>query len=358
MTPKNFFALFKQTLTEFGEDKVPRLGAALAYYTIFSIAPLLLIAIAIAGIVLGKEAAQGQLFTQLKGLLGAGAASAIEEMIKNAAKPKAGTIATIVGVVTLLFGASGVFGELHDGLNTIWDVQKKKVSGIFGFIKDRFLSVAMVMGVGFLLLVSLMVDTAVTFLGKWMKDRLPGGETLWQIIELGLSFVVITVMFAMIFRFLPDLKIEWHDVWFGAAFTALLFVLGKFALAFYFGKAAVGSSFGAAGSLVLLLVWIYYSAQILYFGAEFTQVYARSHGSLKSEAKENASQPAQADTAHPPVVPFRPKPAPVPAPASGGGKAKLAAGGIAGLTLGALLGLFGGVMLVVKSVKKVFGIFT
>jgi membrane protein len=357
MDIKTFFGLFKQTLTEFGEDKVPRLGAALAYYTIFSIAPLLLIAIAIAGFVLGKDAAQGQLVGQLKGLLGSGAASAIEEMIRNAAKPKAGTIATIVGIVTLLFGASGVFGELHDGLNTIWDVKKKKVSGIFGFIKDRFLSVAMVMGVGFLLLVSLIIDTAVSFMGKWMSRHLPGGETLWQIIELGLSFAVITVMFAMIFRFLPELKIEWHDVWFGAAFTAFLFVIGKFGLAFYFGKAAVGSSFGAAGSLVLLLVWIYYSAQILYFGAEFTQVYARSHGSLKAEAREERSPDTGFDTAPPPpVVPFRPKPAPV--QASGGGKGKLAVGGVVGLLLGALVGLFGGVVIAVKSVKKVFGMFT
>jgi membrane protein len=357
MDIKIFFGLFKQTLSEFGEDKVPRLGAALAYYTIFSIAPLLLIAIAIAGFVLGKDAAQGQLLIQLKGLLGPAAATAIEEMIKNAAKPKAGTIATVVGVVTLLFGATGVFGELHDGLNTIWDVKKKKVSGIFGFIKDRFLSMAMVMGIGFLLLVSLIVDTVVSVMGKWMESRLPGGETLWQIIQLGLSFAVITVMFAMIFRFLPDLKIEWHDVWFGAAFTSFLFVMGKFALAFYFGKAAVGSSFGAAGSLVLLLVWIYYSSQILYFGAEFTQVYARSHGSLKSEAKDERALESGADADAPPaVVPFRPKPAAVEAP--GGGKGKLAVGGVVGLLLGALVGLFGGVVIAVKSVKKVFGMFT
>jgi membrane protein len=354
MDIKTFFGLFRQTLTEFTADKVPRLGAALAYYTIFSIAPLLLIAIAIAGFVLGREAVQGQLFYQLKGLLGSGAASAIEEMIKNASKPKAGSIATLFGVVTLVFGASGVFGELHDGLNTIWDVEKKKVSGIFVFIRERFLSIAMVMGMGFLLLVSLMIDTVVSFMGKWMSHHLPGGETLWQVLELGLSYVVITVMFAMIFRFLPDLRIEWHDVWFGAAFTAFLFVLGKFLLAFYFGKAAVGSSFGAAGSLVLLLVWVYYSAQILYFGAEFTQVYTRSHGSRKSEGNRAAAQKTEASPVVP-VVPNRPAPRPAHAPS---GKGKLAAGGAVGLLVGACVGLLGAVVIAVKSVKKLFGLFS
>src|SRR5205085_7470166 len=185
-----------------------------------------------------------------------------------------------------------------------------------GFIKERFLSVAMVFGVAFLLLVSLILDTVLATMGKFAQSHLPGGEALWQVVQIAFSFCVVTVLLALIFRFLPDLKIQWHDVWLGAALTSLLFVLGKFALGLYLGKAAVGSSFGAAGSLVVLLLWVYYSAQILFFGAEFTQVYARTHGSM-AKAKEEAAAPARA--APTPVIVIPPVPA--------GGAMKLAAGG-------------------------------
>ncbi|MEA2571883.1 MAG: rane protein [Acidobacteriota bacterium] len=345
--------ILKQTLSEFSADKVPRLGAALAYYTIFSIAPLLLIAISVAGLVFGREAVQGQLFIQLRGVLGPTAAEAVQEMVKNASKPASGVVATVVGVVTLILGASGVFGQLKDALNTIWDVEPKKVSGVIGFLKARFLSVAMVFGIAFLLLVSLILDAAVATVGKFAQDRLPGGEALWQSVQLAFSFCVVTVLFAMIFRFLPDLKIEWRDVWLGATFTSLLFVIGKFALGLYLGKSAVGSSFGAAGSLVVLLLWVYYSAQILLFGAEFTQVYARAHGSLKDEtAREEAAAKREETPAPKPVV-AAPQVAWKTAPGPGGaGVAKMAGSGFAGLVLGTLVGGVAATLVVVKSVKK------
>lgn len=361
MKPKDLSGVLKQTFAEFSKDKVPRLGAALAYYTIFSIAPMLLISIAIAGMIFGKSGAQHEIVQQLKTLLGAAAGTAIEEMLRSAAKPKAGMIATIVGVITLIFGASGVFGELHDGINTIWDVEPKKTSGVMGFIKQRFLSVAMVMGVCFLLLVSLLLDSAIAAMSGWMGNRLPGGKALWHAIEMGVSLVVVAVLFSMIFRFLPDLKIEWRDVISGGVFTAILFVIGKFALGIYLGKAAVGSSYGAAGSLVLLLVWIYYSAQILYFGAEFTQVYAKQLGSLKSSANEKAGAKAAIEplASHVPAgaggAAGQARPALIyRTQKAGSGAGKLALGGAAGLAVGALVGVFGGLVIMVKSVKKMF----
>lgn len=271
---KRAFVLLKNTWSQFSAHKAPRLGAALAYYTLFSVAPLLMIAIAIAGMVFGREAAQGEILDQLRGVLGTSAADAIQEMIRNAARPKSGTIATIIGIVTLLFGAGGVFSQLKDSLNTVWDVAPKQAGGIMAAIREKFLSIAMVLGTGFLLLVSLVIDAAIAAMGKYASSVLPGGEALWQTLQLVVSLGVVTVLFAMIFRFLPDIRVAWRNVWLGALFTAFLFVVGKFALALYLGKTAVGSSYGAAGSLVVLLVWIYWSAQILLFGAEFTRVYA------------------------------------------------------------------------------------
>jgi membrane protein len=287
--------ILKQTFKEFGQDKVPRLGAALAYYTIFSIGPLLLIAVAMAGIFLGQEAAQGKVSEQLDIVFGSTTAKSVEQMIEAAAKPKAGTLATIIGIVTLFFGASGVFGQLKDALNTIWNVETKKAGGIRGFIIHRFLSMAMVLGIGFLLLVTLIFDAMISAMGDYL-GRYVGGEPLLHGIQLVFSFALATALFAAIFRILPDLKIAWRDVWLGATITSLLFVLGKWALGLYLGKAAVGSSYGAAGSLVILLVWVYWSAQILFLGAELTQVYARTVGSLKGdtskqEARAQATKP-------------------------------------------------------------------
>jgi membrane protein len=360
-----YFTVFKQTFTEFNEDKVPRLGAALAYYTIFSIGPLLLIAIAMAGLFLGQEAAQGQISSTLGKFFGPQMATSLEEMVQAAAKPKSGRVATIVGVITLLIGASGVFGQLKDALNTIWNVEPKKTGGIMAFLSQRFLSMAMVLGIGFLLLISLVFDTVVSAMGPWL-GRLIGGEAVLQVVQLLLSFLISTVLFAAIFRILPDLKIAWHDVWFGAVFTSLLFALGKWGLGLYLGKAAVGSAYGAAGSLVILLVWVYWSAQILFFGAEFTQVYARTFGSLrgdtsKDEARAQADRPEDRPKVAEPVPARSPVPVPLPAPMPmpmyakkpSGGMAKVAAGGAAGLLLGAIVGIVSAFALVLKTVRKV-----
>ena len=346
MKVKSIVTLFKETFTEFMDDKAPRLGAALAYYTIFSIAPLLLIAIAVAGVVYGKQAAQHDVLAQLQGLFGDAAARSIQEMLVSASKPRSGKTATIVGVITLLFGAAGVFGQLKDALNTIWNVEPKKRGGFIGMVRDRFLSFAMVFGIAFLLLVSLVLDAALSAVAKHVG--LPGGETPWEILQLGVSFGVVTALFALIFRFLPDTKVEWRDVWYGAAFTSFLFVIGKFLLGIYFGRAAVGSAYGAAGSLVLLLVWIYYSAQILFFGAEFTQVYSRHHGSRKGQpaAAGNSASSAVATISAPiPAVTYK-------AQKASPGKVKLALGGIIGLVVGAILGGVIALLAVFKSIRR------
>jgi membrane protein len=345
-----YLKLFKDTAREFNEDKVPRLGAALAYYTIFSIGPLLLIAVAMAGLFLGQEAARGQISGELGKIFGPEMAKSLEGMIEAAGKPKSGRLATIVGILTLMLGASGLFGQLKDALNTIWNVEKKPVSGIVNFVKTRFLSMAMVLGIGFLLLVSLVFDAAISAMGPWL-ERLIGGEALIQFLSLILSVAISVVLFAAIFRILPDLKIAWHDVWLGAVFTSLLFALGKWGLGVYLGKAAVGSAYGAAGSLVILLVWVYWSAQILFFGAEFTQVYTRTFGTLRGDTSKKEAQ-AQADR-----VEDRPKsPAPVPARAAktkASGVGKLAAGGAIGLVAGALLTAVSALGLVFKMIRKI-----
>ena len=288
MNSGEIFPILKQTASEWLEDQAPTLGAALAYYTVFSLAPLLIIAIAIAGLVLGQEAAQGQIFNQLRGLLGEESGKAMQEMVQSAsAKPASGVTATLIGVVTLLFGASGVFGQLQTSLNTIWEVQPKPGRGIWGILRDRILSFGFILVVGFLLLVSLLLTAGVALVAEWFGGMFPGMEILTQIVNFVLSLVIITLLFAMIFKFLPDAKIAWHDVWIGAFITALLFTIGKLALGLYLGKSGVESSYGAAGSLIVLLLWVYYSSQILFFGAEFTQVYANRFGSRVAPA-ENA----------------------------------------------------------------------
>jgi membrane protein len=277
--------LAKQTFKEWGEDKASRLGASLAYYTIFSIGPLLLITIAIASFVFSN--AKDQIVGTISGVVGSAGGEVITQTIDNANKGGANIIATTIGIITLLLGASGVFGQLKDALNTIWEVEPKPGQGILATIKQRFFSFTMVLGTGFLLLVSLVINAAVAAVSTYLNGILPGGQIIGQILSLVLTFLVITVMFALLFKFLPDVKIAWSDVWVGAAITAILFGLGQLALALYLSLSNVGSAFGATGALVVVLVWIYYSAQILLLGAEFTQVYTNKYGSRVRPA-ENA----------------------------------------------------------------------
>lgn len=276
---KDYAQLLKQTVTEWLDDKVPRLGAALAFYSVLSLGPLLLLALAAAGLIFGHEAAQGKIVAEIQGMIGEGGAKAIQDMIADSAEKKdTGIIATVVGLGTLLVGASGVFGQLQDAMNTIWEVKPKPGRGILGFIKDRFLSFTMVLGTGFLLLISLVISTALAALNEYTS----GWTSDFAVIMHGVNFIislgVVTLLFAVIFKYLPDAKVAWRDVWIGAVMTALLFTVGKFGIGLYLGHSGFSSSYGAAGSLVIILVWIYYSSQILFFGAEFTQVYANRFG--------------------------------------------------------------------------------
>ena len=293
---KAFIELVKETFQEWQEDKASRLAASLAYFTIFSIAPLLIVVIAVVGAVYGRDAAQGQIVTQLQGLLGQDGAQVVQEMVQNASQPQSGTVATIIGIVTLLLGASGVFGALQDSLNTIWEVAPKPGRGIRQILHDRVLSFTMVLAIGFLLLVSLVVSAALSAFDQVIADALPGGDWVARGVNLAISFSVITLLFAMMFKFLPDAEVRWRDVWVGAAVTAALFTLGKFLIGLYLGNSSVASVYGAAGSLVVLLIWIFYSAQILFLCAEFTQVYAKRYGS-GSQPSKNAIRVTEAQRA-------------------------------------------------------------
>lgn len=279
MNAKAVFELFKQTYSDWNEDKAPRLGAALAYYTVFSIAPLLVVLISVAGIFFGEQAARGEISAEIARVVGPQAAEFIEAMVQGARKPSSSIIASVVGLVTLLGSAMGVFGQLQDALNTIWEVQPKPDLSFAEKLKARLTPFMMIIGVSFLLLSSLVVSAAISALGAWMKSWLPAPEIVLQAVNLVIGVGIITLLFALIFKVLPDVQIEWRDVWIGAALTALLFVIGQFGLAWYVGKTAAESTYGAAGSLVAVLLWVYWTSQILFFGAEFTQVYANKYGS-------------------------------------------------------------------------------
>jgi membrane protein len=276
---KLILSLVKQTASESIEQDVPRLGAALAFYTLFAIAPLFVIVLAIAGFWFGEEAARRELFAQVSGLVGSDGGDAIQALVSAANKPKTGVWATLIAVATLFVGATGVFVQLQDSLNSIWGVRREPGRGVLNFVKDRLISFGIIVGIGFLLLVSLILSAALSALGKFMSGMLPAQETIWQGINFVISFGTITLLFAMIFKVLPDVKIAWRDVLIGAVITALLFNLGKFLIGLYLGRSTVTSAYGAAGSLVIVLLWVYYSAQILFFGAKFTQIYADKFGS-------------------------------------------------------------------------------
>ena len=287
MQLKTVLSLLKQTFTEWQEDKAPTLAAALAYYTVFSLAPLLIIVIAIAGLVFGTDAAQGQIVTQLQSLIGKDGAQTIQELILKASEPKSGMIATIVGIATLLWGASNVFTNLKEALNTIWNVSPAPGRGIWGFLQDRVLSFAMILGIGFLLLVSLVLSAVLAAISYWLNGWLQLPVGIWQIVDFALSFGVVTLLFALIYKLLPDVDLAWNDVWIGAAITSMLFTIGKSLIGIYLGGSGIASTYGAAGSFVIILLWINYSAQILFLGAEFTQVWANRYGSLMLAKRKN-----------------------------------------------------------------------
>jgi membrane protein len=270
--------LLKQSFQEWQEDNVSQLAAALAYYTVFSMTPLLVLAIAIAGAVFGEEAARGEIVSQIQGLVGTSGAEAIETALDNANQPEISSIASLISIVVLLFGASGVFAQLQEALNTVWNVRTKPGRGLKGAVRKRFLSFSMVLAIGFLLLVSLVLSAALSALANINLDFIPGFNFVWEIVNFVISFGLITLLFALMYKYLPDVKIAWGDVWVGAMITALLFSMGKYILGLYLGQGSFGSAYGAAGSLVIILAWVYYSAQILLFGAEFTQVFARHYG--------------------------------------------------------------------------------
>jgi membrane protein len=280
----NVFSLLKQTFQEWLQDKAPQLGAALAYYTVFSLAPLVLVLLAIVGVIFQHDpaGAWNKITQQMSYFLDQSAVQVVQNIAQKASQPGKSTIATIIGIALALFGASGVFGQLQDALNTIWGVKAKPGRGIWGFMRSRFFSFAMVAGICFLLLVSLAIEALLKGFSHYVQSVLPGGIVIAMTVYLIFDFTVVVLLFAAIFKFLPDVQIQWRDVWIGAAMTAIFFGIGKWALGLYLGSGAAGSAYGAASSLITLLLWVYYSSQILLFGAEFTQVYAdRAGRSLK-----------------------------------------------------------------------------
>lgn len=304
MAPKTMWQLAKDTVKGWSDDNATRLAAALAFYTVLSIAPLLVVAVAVAGLVFGEDAARGKIAHELAAIVGPSAGEGIQTLLTHAKEPDEGILGSIVGVVVLLFGASGVFGELQSALNTIWEVEPKPGRGVLGVLRDRFFSFSMVMGVAFLLLVSMVLSALLSAVGEFFSSSLPGGEALWQVVNFVTSFAVIAFLFALLFKVVPDVKVAWRDVWPGALATALLFAIGKFGLGLYLGRASVASPYGAAGSVVVLVIWVYYAAQILFLGAEFTRVYARHRGA-RVEPTKNAVPAPEASA---PVVPEKDSP--------------------------------------------------
>lgn len=276
---KAAYALLKEACSAWLEDNAPSLGAALAFYTIFSLAPVLIVAIAVAGLAFGQRAAEGEVLRQIHILVGETGARAVQAIIQSANRPALGVIAATIGIVTVLVGASGAFVELQDALNRIWKVSRTSENIWMGAIRKRFWSFGLVLCTGFLLMGSLVLSAALGAVGKLMEHLLPKPLFLLESIDFLLSFGAITLLLAMIFKFLPDTQIAWRDVWIGAAVASLLFTLGKVLIGLYLVRSTVASVYGAAAFLVILLVWIYYSAQILLLGAEVTQVYATKHGS-------------------------------------------------------------------------------
>lgn len=275
---KDWWLLLKKTYQAWRADNGQRMGAALAYYTLFSLAPLLLIAISIAGAFFGRSAARALVLDKIQDQFGPKSAQAVGKLLLNLSKPGRGAIASATGTITLLLGASGVMGELHASINQIWKVPARR-SRLGAYIRTRVVSLAFALAVGFLLLVSLLLSAVVAALSHFVSAVLPVPAVALQLLNMAVSFGVVTLLFAVMYKFLPDADVEWRDVWTGAAFTSFLFLLGNFLLGIYLGTRGLGSAYGAAGSLVVIVMWAYYCAQILYLGAEFTHVYAVARAS-------------------------------------------------------------------------------
>lgn len=277
--PHHLWPALKRTLSQFSENNSLRLAAALAYTAAFSLPPLLIVVIAVAGVAFGQEAVSGQVFAQLRGLLGADAAAGIQKTILNFNRHESGAVATAIGLGTLLFGASAFFATLQESLNDIWNLKPKPRNGLLQFLKTRVLSLGLVLSVGLLLLVSLVLSAGLAALGDYLRRLLPDVTVvLFYMLDVVLSLGLMTLMFGLLYRFLPDARVAWRDIWPGAILTAILFVIGKYAIGLYVSKADPGSAYGAAGSIIVLLVWVYYSALIVFFGAEFTQQFLAQFG--------------------------------------------------------------------------------
>jgi membrane protein len=303
MAVREFWSLLKEAASAWVDDYAASMGAALSYYSLFSIAPLLVLAIAIAGLFFGEEAARGEILEQMRGLVGEEGAIALQGLLQSASKPSNTVIGMATGIVVLIIGATTVFGELQTALDRIWDVPKKKrPSGIVGMLRSRLLSLGLVAAVGFLIIVSLVASAGVAALGKLWGGWFGDWQIALQIVNQVVSFAIFTGLFALVYKLLPSIRIAWRDVWVGAAATSLLFAIGKFLIGYYLSTSSVASGFGAAASIVLLLIWVYYSAQIFLLGAEFTWVYAHRRGS-RSEKSAQAARPKRDAPALPPYEP-------------------------------------------------------
>jgi membrane protein len=294
LKPQQLVDLARRSVAAWIDDYAPSMGAALAYYTLFSIAPLLLIVISIAGLVFGADAARGQIFAELRELMGEDGAAAVQSLLQSVNQPARGVLGTIIGGAVLLLGAMSVFSELQNSLDRIWRAPQRANAGLWLLVRSRLLSFGMVLGVGFLLIVSLVASAAVTAMSKFSAQLLGPWAALVGALDFALTFVFVTATFAMIYKVMPRVRIAWPDVWLGATVTALLFALGKSLIGLYLGRSSVASGYGAAGSLIVLLIWMYYSAQIFLLGAEFTRVYARTFGSLGDSPQALAAAPGDA----------------------------------------------------------------
>ena len=293
MAIKRFYTLLKQTVMNWLDDYAPSMGAAIAFYTVFSLAPLVIIVIGVAGFFWGREAVQGQLFDQVSAMVGTEGGKAVESVVLGAQEPAQGIAATVISVVMLVIGSTTVFSELQSALDRIWKVSPKKQSGIWALIRARLLSFGLILTLAFLLIVSLVVSTALAALGSWLGGGVPGWAMLLQAANAAVTLGILTLLFGMIYRFMPQVSVAWRDVWAGAFVTAVMFEIGKFLIGLYMAKASIASSYAAAGSLVVVLIWVYYAAQVFLLGAEFTRVYAQAHGSRK---EPSPGSPAISDT--------------------------------------------------------------